>query len=180
MVGASFSSVYAGIPWDTDDIADDAITSEKIKDKQVKSRDIKGNAIKSGKIKDGTILFSDISQNSCASNQIMKWNGASWVCAQDIDTIGATGMTGMTGPLSFPIYRVTKDLGFINPGDQNFNGVATCKAGDQLISGGYAVGGTAYVRISQPFGASSWEIWAVNPMETITSVTVIAICLDLP
>jgi len=89
-VGVSFSSVYAGIPWDTSEIADDAITSEKIKDREVNPRDIKGNSLKSGKIKDGTLLFEDFNQNGCATNQIMKWNGASWICAVDsgTDTLG--------------------------------------------------------------------------------------------
>jgi len=84
MVGMSFSSVYAGIPWGTSEIADNAITSEKIKNRQVKAPDIKNNAVKTNKIRDGTILFSDINQNGCASNQIMKWNGASWLCAPDL------------------------------------------------------------------------------------------------
>jgi len=60
MVGMSFSSVYAGIPWGTDDIADDAITTDKIKDKTVKTVDIRGGAIKTGKIRDGTIQGVDI------------------------------------------------------------------------------------------------------------------------
>jgi len=60
-VGISFSSVYAGIPWDTDDIADDAITTDKIKDKTVKTVDIRGGAIKTGKIRDGTIQLDDLS-----------------------------------------------------------------------------------------------------------------------
>jgi len=60
MVGASFSSVYAGIPWDTAEIADDAITTEKIDDKTVKNIDIRNNQIKTGKIRDGTILGKDI------------------------------------------------------------------------------------------------------------------------
>jgi len=59
-VGISFSSVYAGVLIGTDDIADDAITSAKIKDRQVKNPDIRGNTIKSGKIKDGTIQGADI------------------------------------------------------------------------------------------------------------------------
>jgi len=218
IVGISFSSVYAGIPWGTSEIADNAITSEKIKQRQVKSPDIKNNAVKTNKIRDGTILFADINQNNCATNQIMKWSGSSWTCAVDSDTSGATGMTGLTGatglsgmpgvglvgatgmtgltgatgltgmtgpsvPLSFPVYRVSESLGIIQPGDSTFTGTASCTSGDQLISGGYAVGGTAYVRISQPFGGFSntqWEIWAVNPSTgTQTSVTVIAICLDL-
>jgi len=60
VIGLSFSSVYAGIPWDTADIADEAITTEKIKDKTIKNIDLKGNNIKSGKIKDGTITSADI------------------------------------------------------------------------------------------------------------------------
>jgi len=60
VIGISFSSVYAGIPWGTDDIADNAITTAKIKNKQVKTADIKNNAIKSGKIKDGEVKSEDL------------------------------------------------------------------------------------------------------------------------
>lgn len=44
------------------------------------------NAVTTGKILDGTILFADISQNACGSNQIMKWNGSAWACANDDNT----------------------------------------------------------------------------------------------
>jgi len=98
MVGVSFSSVYAGIPWDTADIADDAITTEKIKNKTIKNADIRNNQIKSGKIRDGTILFADINQNDCATNEIMKWDGASWVCA--IENIKTYTVTKNVTPLS--------------------------------------------------------------------------------
>jgi len=64
IVGMSFSSVYAGIPWGTSEIADDAITSKKIKDKQVNSRDIHFAAVKSNKIKDGTITGADIADGT--------------------------------------------------------------------------------------------------------------------
>ena len=60
VIGISFSSAYAGIPWSTTEIADDAITSKKINDREIKSRDIKGNSIKSGKIRDGTITTADL------------------------------------------------------------------------------------------------------------------------
>jgi len=60
VIGISFSSVYAGVLVDTDDIADNAITSEKIKPREVKSTDIKNNAVKSNKIKDGTITTADL------------------------------------------------------------------------------------------------------------------------
>ena len=43
---------------------------------------IVAETVTSNEIKDGTILFTDISQNGCAANQIMKWDGiSSWVCA---------------------------------------------------------------------------------------------------
>ena len=60
LVGVSFSSVYAGIPWDTAEIADDAITSEKIKDKTIKTKDIRNNQIKSSKIRDGEVKSADL------------------------------------------------------------------------------------------------------------------------
>jgi len=60
IVGISFSSVYAGIPWGTSEIADNAITSIKIKNQQVKTADVKNKAIKSKKILDGTIQGVDI------------------------------------------------------------------------------------------------------------------------
>jgi len=59
-VGVSFTSVYAGVLVDTEDIADNAITSEKIKQREVKSRDIKNNAVKTNKIRDGTITLADL------------------------------------------------------------------------------------------------------------------------
>jgi len=59
-VGVSFTSVYAGIPWGTSEIADNAITSIKIKNQQVKTADVKNKAINSKKIRDGTIQGVDI------------------------------------------------------------------------------------------------------------------------
>jgi len=71
VIGISFSSVYAGIPWSTNEIADDAITSEKIKNKQVKGKDLRGNSVNSGKIKDGTITAADIGTNAVRSSEIV-------------------------------------------------------------------------------------------------------------
>jgi len=82
VIGLSFSSVYAGIPWGTDDIADDAITSDKIKDREINPRDIKGNSIKSGKIKDGTITQADLASGLVGATGVQ----------------GAIGATGVAGP----------------------------------------------------------------------------------
>jgi len=97
-VGISFSSVYAGIPWGTSEIADNAITSKKIKNFQVKTNDIKGNAIKSNKIKDGTILFADIRQNKCAFNERMAWSGTAWICAEFDKVITSGDCLAPPGP----------------------------------------------------------------------------------
>jgi len=70
VIGISFSSVYAGIPWGTDDIADDAITTEKIKDKTIKTKDIRNNQIKSSKIRDETITSDDIATNAVGGAEI--------------------------------------------------------------------------------------------------------------
>jgi len=70
MVGMSFSSVYAGIPWDTSEIANDAITSAKILNKQVNSPDIHFAAVKSNKIKDGTIISADIAADAVTGEKI--------------------------------------------------------------------------------------------------------------
>jgi len=64
VIGISFSSVYAGIPWGTDDIANDAITSIKIKNQQVKTADVKNKAIQSKKIRDGSIQGVDIADGT--------------------------------------------------------------------------------------------------------------------
>ena len=59
-----------------------------------------GTAIDTSEITDGTILFADLASNSCGSNQIIKWNGSAWTCANDndsaqnlFDTISAPGGT---------------------------------------------------------------------------------------
>ena len=72
VIGISFSSVYAGIPWDTSEIADNAITSEKIKDQEIKGADIKNNKIRSGKIKDGTITSADIADDVIKSAVVLR------------------------------------------------------------------------------------------------------------
>jgi len=94
MVGMSFSSVYAGVPWDTSEIADDAITSEKIKDRQVKNRDIKSNIIKSGKIRDGTITSEDIADDVIKSAVVLR-------AGNGTVPVGGKGYIGMDHVYSF-------------------------------------------------------------------------------
>ncbi len=58
-----------------------------------------GTAIDTSEITDGTILFADIAQNGCSTNQVMQWNGSAWACgslagSQNLfETISAPGGT---------------------------------------------------------------------------------------
>ncbi len=42
-----------------------------------------GTTVESGEITNSTILFEDIAQNSCGTNDVIKWNGTAWACATD-------------------------------------------------------------------------------------------------
>jgi len=70
VIGISFSSVYAGIPWGTDDIANNAITSVKIADSNVKSGDIKNGEVRSVDIKNNNIKGKDIMEGTIVSSDI--------------------------------------------------------------------------------------------------------------
>lgn len=67
-------------------IVNGSVTSSKLNDGAVTEIKLANNSVTSAKIVDGTISFADLAQNSCGLNQIIKWNGAAWACADDIDT----------------------------------------------------------------------------------------------
>lgn len=49
----------------------------------IESSEITDGTIVVGDIANNTITFNKIAQNSCGDNQIIKWNGSSWVCSVD-------------------------------------------------------------------------------------------------
>ena len=49
------------------------------------------NGVTSAKIQDATIQFADINQNACNSGEVMKWDGAAWICGWDHDTTYTPG-----------------------------------------------------------------------------------------
>jgi len=55
----------------------------------VTSEMVGDDSINSAKIENGSIGFLDIGQNGCSANQILKWNGSLWACA-NMDTITET------------------------------------------------------------------------------------------
>ena len=88
------------------------------------------DSVDSSHIVDGTILFTDISQNGCAANQIMKWDGiSSWVCADAAagppGADGADGADGSDGISPLTSIRVTTtEPEFLLPTDETVIGVA--------------------------------------------------------
>jgi len=163
VIGLSFSSVYAGIPWDTADIADDAITSDKIKNKQVKNADIRGNTIKTGKIRDGTITSADLGTGQVTLNKL----------APDVPT-----------KLSFRIVEQTKTF---NQGqDLRFNLFCDRSAGEVVGGGGYFSLGAAaddfLILNSAPFDTISgigWTIDARNIGPGTSAKTALVTCIKL-
>lgn len=55
------------------------------------ARSVMDNAVTSDKIQDGSIGFADIGQNSASNGQIMKWNGNTWIAADDDTGSGGAG-----------------------------------------------------------------------------------------
>jgi hypothetical protein len=101
LAGTTFSVADLGVT--TAKLANDAVTSAKVADASIATADLADNAVTSAKIADGTIALADLGPNGCAPNQIMKWSGAAWVCAPDIDTNSGGTVTsvgtgaGLTG-----------------------------------------------------------------------------------
>jgi len=60
VIGVSFSGAYAGSLIDTEDIANNAITTKKIAKDAVGKNDIKNNAIRTEKIKNNEITSDDL------------------------------------------------------------------------------------------------------------------------
>ncbi|MBP9852484.1 MAG: hypothetical protein QG629_319 [Patescibacteria group bacterium] len=70
-------------------VADGALSSTVTKLGQtIESSEITNGTVTGTDLASATILFSNIAQNGCTTNQIMKWNGTDWGCAAD-----ATGGT---------------------------------------------------------------------------------------
>jgi hypothetical protein len=52
----------------------------------VDSSEITNGTVTGTDLASATILFSNIAQNGCSSQDVMKWNGSAWACATDVDT----------------------------------------------------------------------------------------------
>lgn len=68
--------------------------------------EIINDSVTTADIKNGTILFSDMADNGCATNEVMEWNGSVWVCSPP--TLG-TGVVTTTQILDGTIQAV--DIG---------------------------------------------------------------------
>jgi hypothetical protein len=68
-------------------VADGALSANvSLLGSSIDSSEISNGTITGTDLASATILFSNIAQNGCSTNQIMKWNGTAWACANDVDT----------------------------------------------------------------------------------------------
>jgi hypothetical protein len=93
-------------------IEDRAVGRNKIDDHAVDANKIEDGAVTSIKIADSSILFSDIAQNGAVAGQVMKWNGSSWVVANDLT--GASGWT-VSGDNVYSSVSGNVGIGTTNP-----------------------------------------------------------------
>ncbi len=105
------STAYSGVSGYSWDIANDAVTQDKIADNAVQSahiqnhsilfEDIDYNAITGDLIQDGTIDLQDIGQNGASSGQAITWNNSTlqWepTTTAGGDITGVTAGSGLTG-----------------------------------------------------------------------------------
>ncbi|QQS65078.1 hypothetical protein IPO96_00760 [Candidatus Saccharibacteria bacterium] len=71
-------------------VADGALSANVTKLGQtIESSEITDGTVIGTDIASSTILFSNIAQNGCSTNDIMKWNGSAWACATDATGGGA-------------------------------------------------------------------------------------------
>ena len=85
----------------TSDLADSCVTTAKLASAAVDSTKLASGAVTRGrlavdavtseKVADGSILFADVGQNGAATGQVLKWDGAAWVAANDNTGAGGGG-----------------------------------------------------------------------------------------
>lgn len=79
---------------------DSARIAGTVPDQSITTAKLADDAITSAKILDSTIQFSDIGQNGAGVGQVMKWDGSTWVAANDSQGVG-TSPGGDNGAVQF-------------------------------------------------------------------------------
>lgn len=77
----------------------------------IESSEITDGAIVAADIANSTITFGKLAQNSCATNEIIKWNGSTWACAADSNNTytAGTGLALSSGAFSLNIAGLTAE-----------------------------------------------------------------------
>lgn len=77
----------------------------------IESSEIIDGTIATADIADSTITFGKLGQNSCATNEIIKWNGSAWACSTDNNTTytAGTGLSLSSGAFSLNISGLTSE-----------------------------------------------------------------------
>ena len=107
-------------------VADGALSANvSLFGSSVDSSEITNGTVTGTDLASATILFSNIAQNGCSSNDIMKWNGSAWACASDatggtvnsFETISTTSGTAPVADSSTDTLTLTAGTGVTITGD---------------------------------------------------------------
>jgi hypothetical protein len=149
----------------------DTVRSDDIKDGQVKRPDLRASAVGSPQVADDSLGAADLAPDSVGSSEMAINSVGRPEIA--VETIGAEELRA--------IDEVTQ-AGYVLV-DATGTVTATCPAGEQIISGGFATGGASgtewTVRNSRRSG-NGWAVTATNPgagPDGGNSLTAYAYCL---
>jgi Collagen triple helix repeat (20 copies) len=111
------------------DIGSATVTGSNIAAGTVANGNLTADAVTNAKILDGTIVFADLGQNSCTTNQIIKWDGSAWACAAD------AGLTAeVDGVIGNEVFDITAGTGIGLTGTKAAGYTVTASLGTDIIS----------------------------------------------
>ncbi|WP_343487730.1 hypothetical protein [Allomuricauda sp. d1] len=154
-----------GSPGNEFRINDNAINSARIQNGQVQNVDLQNNAVTTQKIADGTILGDDIDQQGATLNQVLKWNGATWIPANDEEGGGGTNFTAgdaltLDGAnnLDVNVDNATIEINGVNALQVADSGITNAKLDDDSVDSSKIDNATILAEDFNRMGANDGEI----------------------
>ena len=125
----------------------------------------------------------------CASNEIAKWNGSNWVCANDDNTLmGLSCTDNQVAKWNMSTsswtcsdvgdYVVSTYVTFTSGVGDNLNSIP-CNAGDVLVGGGCACNAPRNLEASIPNTTMGTPTYWMCRCSNSTQITAYSVCLDV-